>query len=174
MKSHEEHRRAAPKSVKVSLITISTSRYKKVSKGIRVADESGSTALKLVEAAGHKVTSTKIVDDDISMIRRELFKSIYEEGADAVILMGGTGLAKRDVTIESVKPLLDKELDGFAEVFRMVSYKEIGTSAYLSRGIAGSIEGRMVYCLPGSPNAVKTGLELILPELPHAVHIAKM
>lgn len=173
MKPHEEHKAAAPKFVKVSLITVSTSRYEKLSKGLQVEDESGSLAFELVKKAGHEIVSRKIVDDDVSMIRRELIKSIYEEGADAVILMGGTGLAKRDVTIEAIRPLLQKELDGFAELFRNLSYKEVGTAAYLTRCIAGTVDGKAVYCLPGSPSATKTGLELILQELTHVIHMAR-
>ena len=159
--------------MKVSLITVSTSRYEKLSKGIRFSDESGTIAFDLVKSAGFNVTSPKTVDDSTPMIRQGLLKCIYDDGSDAVILIGGTGLAKRDITIESVSPLLDKELNGFAEIFRAVSFKEIGTSAYLSRCIAGCLDGRMVYCLPGSPQAVKTALELILPELPHALYIAR-
>jgi molybdenum cofactor biosynthesis protein B len=172
LRPHEEHRRHAPRSVKVSLITVSTSRYGKIAQGVKVSDESGSKALKSVEEAGNKVISTKIVDDNIFMIRHELLRSLFKDGADVAILMGGTGISERDVTIEAVRPLIDKELEGFAEIFRARSYNKIGTPAYLSRCIAGRIAGKMVYCLPGSPQAVVLGCELIIPELSHAVHIA--
>lgn len=170
---HEKHRAAASKDVKISVITVSTSRYRELVSQGSTKDESGEKAKQMAQAAGYKVTSTKIVDDDIGMIRLELMKSLYEEKADAVIFTGGTGLSPRDVTVEAVKPLFDKELDGFGDVFRRISYDQIGSPAFLSRSTAGTITGKIVFCLPGSPKAVETALSLILPELPHAVSIAK-
>ncbi|MBI4257349.1 MAG: MogA/MoaB family molybdenum cofactor biosynthesis protein [Thaumarchaeota archaeon] len=170
---HEKHRAAASKEAKVSIITVSTSRYREqVSKG-STKDESGEKAQQMVQKAGYAVTSTKIVDDDVGMIRLELMKSLYEEKADVVIFTGGTGLSPRDVTIEAINPLFDKELEGFGDVFRKVSHDQIGSPAFLSRATAGSITGKIVFCLPGSPKAVETALNLILPELPHAVYVAK-
>ncbi len=170
---HEKHREAAPRKLSVSLITVSTSRYRELSTGRPVGDESGEIAKQMVQASGAAITSSKIVDDDVGMIRLELVKSLYEEKADVVILMGGTGLSPRDVTVEAVRPLLDKELEGFGDVFRRASYDQVGSAAFLSRATAGSVGGRLVFCLPGSPRAVETALNLILPELPHAAYIAK-
>ena len=106
------------------------------------------------------------------MIRLHLMKALYESQNDAVILLGGTGLSPRDVTIEAVGPLLDKRLDGFGEIFRRLSFDSIGTPALMTRSLAGIIENKPVFCLPGSPDAAKVGVELALNELPHAVFIA--
>ncbi len=99
-------------------------------------------------------------------------KSLYEDGNDVVIFMGGTGLSPRDLTIEAVSPLLDKHLDGFGEIFRKLSYDSIGSPALMSRSIAGTMENKAVFCLPGSPDATKVGVELALKELPHMIYIA--
>ncbi|MCP8315710.1 MAG: MogA/MoaB family molybdenum cofactor biosynthesis protein, partial [archaeon] len=107
-------------------------------------------------------------------IRLEVLRSLYDEDADAVILTGGTGLAKRDVTFESIMPLLDKEIEGFGEIFRAVSYQKIGPPSYLSRALAGTLNGKLIFCLPGSPQAVELALNLILPELSHIVYHSKM
>lgn len=171
MKSHEEHRSKGKKDVSISIITVSTSRYEKMKKNLPFQDESADTAAKMIEEAGYTVKNREVVDDYKGLIRLEVLKSIYEDGSDVVILTGGTGLSNRDVTVEAVKPLLDKELEGFSEIFRSESFKEIGSAAYLSRTVAGSLDGRLVFCLPGSPDAVKLGLKLILPEIPHALYI---
>ncbi|MCP8309819.1 MAG: MogA/MoaB family molybdenum cofactor biosynthesis protein [archaeon] len=173
-KTYEEHRRLAPKSVNVTVITVSSSRYEKASQGIPVDDESGSKAVSMVRASGHKIVSRKLVSDDEEMIRLEVLRSLYDEDADAVILTGGTGLAKRDVTFESIMPLLDKEIEGFGEIFRAVSYQKIGPPSYLSRALAGTLNGKLIFCLPGSPQAVELALNLILPELSHIVYHSKM
>jgi len=170
---HEEHKRLAPKSVNITIITVSTSRYEKVSQGIAVDDLSGSKAVKMVMESGHKIVSRKLVNDDKEMIRLEVLRSLYDEDADVVILTGGTGLAKRDVTIESITPILDKAVIGFGEIFRALSYKKIGSPAYLSRAMAGTLNGKMIFCLPGSPQAVELALNLILPELSHIFYIIK-
>lgn len=172
MKPHEEHRSRGKKPISISIITVSTTRYEKMKEKQPFTDESADRAEKLIKEAGFTVKSRKVVDDHKGMIRLEVLKSIYEEGSDAVILTGGTGLSSRDVTVEAIKPLLDKELDGFPEVFRAESFKQIGSAAYLTRTVAGSIDGRLIFCLPGSPDAVELGLKLLLPELPHALYIA--
>ncbi|MCS7116431.1 MAG: MogA/MoaB family molybdenum cofactor biosynthesis protein [Nitrososphaerota archaeon] len=169
----KKHREEARGPVKVSVITVSTSRYQRILKGESVTDESGDKAVEMIKKGGHIVVSKKIVDDDSEMIRRELLKSIKEEGVDVVIVIGGTGISPRDVTIEAVQPLFDKVLEGFGEIFRMVSYQKIGASAILSRAIAGTIDKRLVFCIPGSPYAVATALNIILEELSHAVYIAR-
>ncbi|MCP8309939.1 MAG: MogA/MoaB family molybdenum cofactor biosynthesis protein [Candidatus Methylarchaceae archaeon HK02M1] len=171
--AYEEHKRLAPKKVRVTIITVSTSRYEKASQGIAVDDLSGSKALEMVKKSGHKVASRKLVNDDKEMIRLEVLRSLFDEGADVVILTGGTGLAKRDVTIESIMPLLDKEMGGFGEIFRALSYQKIGSPAYLSMALAGTLNGKIIFCLPGAPQAVELALNLILPELSHMVYITK-
>ena len=137
----------------------------------KLSDETGEVALNLCKKAGHECTLT-IIDDSKSMIRLNLMKALYEEGKDTAILMGGTGLSPRDVTIEAVTPLLDKQLDGFGEIFRKISFDSIGSPALMTRTMAGTIENKPIFCLPGSPDAARLGVELALKELPHAVYIA--
>jgi molybdopterin adenylyltransferase len=163
----ESHKHESPKKLKIALITVSSSRFQDKN----ITDESGDVALKLCTAAGHEC-SREIIDDSRSMIRLFLMKSLYEDGDDVVIFMGGTGLSPRDVTIEAVTPLLDKRLDGFGEIFRKQSFDSIGSPALMSRSIAGTIENKSVFCLPGSPDATKLGVELALKELPHISFIA--
>lgn len=172
MKPHEEHRSRGKKDIAISIITVSTSRYEKLREKKPFEDESADRAERLLKEAGYTLRSRKVVDDHKGLIRLEVLKSIYEEGSEAIILTGGTGLSSRDVTVEAIKPLLDKELDGFSEVFRLESFKHVGSAAYLTRTVAGSIDGRLVFCLPGSPDAVELGLKLLLPELSHALYIA--
>ena len=136
-------------------------------------DSSGDIAESSMIKTKHHLVSKDIVDDQVEMIRALLLKNLYEKEADVVFLLGGTGIARRDVTLEAVKPLLDKELEGFGEIFRFLSYQDIGAPAILSRALGGSIDGRLIFCLPGSPNAVKTGLQIVLPELSHAISIAR-
>lgn len=173
MKSYEEHRHAAPNDVKVSIITVSSSKYQEINNGEKADDKSGKIISEMVKKAGYQIVSQKIINDDIKMIRLTLFKDIYTKNADVVILTGGTGISHRDVTIESIRPLFDKELEGFGEIFRNISFQQVGSPAHLSRATAGVISNRLVYCLPGSPNAMEPALKIILPELPHALSMAK-
>ncbi len=128
----------------------------------------------MVKASGHEIVSRKLISDDEEMIRLEVLRSLYDEDADAVILTGGTGLAKRDVTSETIMPLLDKKIEGFGEIFRTISYKKIGSSSYLSRALAGTLNDKLIFCLPGSPEAVELALSLILPELSHMVYLLRI
>jgi len=173
MKTHEKHRLEASQDVNVGIITISTSKFQQAKSGKDVNDLSGEIIKKKVEEAEYRIISQKLIDDNISMIRMTLLNLIYEEKVNAIIITGGTGISSRDITIESVRPLFSKELDGFGEIFRSLSYDAIGSSAHLSRAVAGVIGNCVVYCIPGSPNAVDTALKLILPELPHAIHMLK-
>jgi|TARA_B100000315_G_scaffold259288_1_gene314732 molybdenum cofactor biosynthesis protein B len=173
MKPYQEHQKVAPHDVKISIITVSTSKYHDAQNEKEVDDQSGALIRKMVEKTGYQIVSQKLIDDNIEMIRLTLFKSIYDEGAEAVIITGGTGISPRDVTIESIHPLFDKELEGFGEIFRNISFHQIGSPAQLSRATAGVINDRIVYCIPGSPNAIEPALEIILPELPHAVSMAR-
>ncbi len=172
MKAPEKHRHEAPKKVDVSLITVSSSRYSEMHRKGNAKDESGDIAERLILRSGHNIVSRALVEDNSKMIARELLRSIYKTDSDAVILIGGSGLAKRDVTIETVRPLFEKEIEGFGEILRLLSYRKIGAAAMLTRATAGTVKGKLVFCLPGSPDAVRTGMQFILPELPHAVYIA--
>lgn len=162
------HKMASPEKLKVALITVSTSRFKYRS----MKDESGEIARELVQKARHEVLYS-VIDDDRRMIRYSLYKSLVIDNCDAVIFVGGTGLSPRDVTVEAISPLIDKNLDGFGEIFRRLSFDSIGSPAIMTRALGGVVDSRVVFCLPGSPDASKLGIELILKELPHAVFIAR-
>ncbi|HDM36335.1 MAG TPA: molybdenum cofactor biosynthesis protein MoaB, partial [Candidatus Syntrophoarchaeum butanivorans] len=118
--------------------------------------------------------STTIIPDRKDMIRRELLRLLISD-TDVIITSGGTGLTSDDITIEAITPLFKKEIPGFGELFRRLSYDEIGGASMLTRAAAGVIEGKLVICLPGSPDAVRLALEkILLPELPHLMrHISE-
>lgn len=160
----EEHKKHVHGEVNCAVITVSTSRTKE-------NDESGKTINDLLKAKGHKVVHYSLVKDDIPEIRKALENIMEKRNIQTIILNGGTGISKKDVSIEAVKPFLKKELIGFGELFRYLSYKEIGSPAFLSRAIAGVAKGKIIICLPGSTNACKLAMEnLILPELGHMVY----
>lgn len=173
MRSHEEHKAKSGGSVNVAVLTISSSRYRRKKEGVEVDDLSGSFAVSALKDGNHRIHSIDLVDDNIEMIRGSVMKLLQEDGLDGIILVGGTGLAKRDVTVEAISPLFEKVVDGFGELFRHESYKQIGTSAYLSRAVAGVISGKVVYCLPGSKDAVAVAMKLIIPEIAHTLSIAR-
>ena len=131
-------------------------------------DKSGQLLHELLKE-GHKVTSYEIVKDDKESIQQAVLAGYHKEDVDVVLTNGGTGITKRDVTIEAVSALLDKEIVGFGELFRMISYLEdIGSSAMLSRAIGGTIGRKVVFSMPGSSGAVRLAMnKLILPELGH-------
>ncbi len=131
-------------------------------------DASGPAIRTALEAAGHPVRSYAIVPDDAAAIRSALAEAVGRTDTLVVVLSGGTGIAPRDVTIESLAGLWEKELPGFGELFRTLSYAEIGTKAFLSRATAGVVRGKFVVVLPGSPAACRLAMErVILPELGH-------
>ena len=162
------HKKTSPMKLKVALFTVSSSRFQ--NKALR--DESGAIAQDLLHKAGHEFFYA-LIDDNRALIRFSLYKSLVSDNCDAVIFLGGTGLSPRDVTFEAIAPLLDKTLDGFGEIFRKLSYDSIGSPAMMTRAIAGIVNSKVVFCLPGSPDAASTGMDLILKELPHAVYIAR-
>ena len=158
-----DHRAAGPKQVGIAIITVSDTRTS-------ADDTSGATLTEIFRGAGHDVRPVAIVKDDAAEITAALVEAERDHGVRAIVINGGTGIAKRDVTIEAITPLLDRVLPGFGEIFRTLSYAEIGSAAFLSRAVAGSRGKRMVFALPGSRNAVRLAAEkLILPELPHLV-----
>ncbi len=163
----EKHKHESPKKLTIALVTISSSRFRDHS----IKDDSGELALSMCKRAGH-YAFLELVDDDKQMIRLHVLKALFERNADAIILMGGTGIAPRDVTIEAISLLLEKELQGFGEGFRRLSYDSIGSASIMTRALAGVIGNKPIFCLPGSPDGVKLGLSLALKELPHAVFIA--
>ncbi len=136
-------------------------------------DESGHLIRDLLTAAGHRVEYYAVLPDDPSRIRQALLDNL--RNLDAIIVNGGTGIAARDSTIEVVRMLLDKELEGFGELFRYLSYQQIGPAAILSRALAGVAAGKVVAALPGSPGACRLAMEqLLIPELGHMAHLLKL
>lgn len=162
---HETHHKHAKtvKSVRCAVLTISDTRTKET-------DTSGSLIRNLIEAEGHSITRYQIVSDDVWQVRKAIVDWLTDDEVDVVITTGSTGVSPRDVATEAVEPLLDKKLDGFGELFRALSYNEIGSTAIMSRAFAGVANGKVIFCLPGSPNACQLALQkLILPELRHLV-----
>ena len=136
--------------VNIAVLTISDSRTEE-------NDTSGKVLVERAEAAGHRIVDKRIVADDIYQIRAALSAWIADAGIDAVLVTGGTGFSGRDSTPEAVLPLFDKEIDGFGEIFRALSFEEIGSSTVQSRALAGLANSTVVFCLPGSTGACKTG-----------------
>jgi molybdenum cofactor biosynthesis protein B len=143
-----------------------------MSRGEAYVDDSTEVAMKLLSEMNYEVERLALVGDDLEGLRGEILKAL-SAGFDVVIVIGGTGISKRDVSVEAVRPLLEKEIEGFGEVFRMESYRRIGFSAVLSRCVAGVKEGKMIMALPGSPDAVETALRLVGREIPHILHVAR-
>ena len=143
--------------LKIAVLTISDTRTE-------ADDTSGNTLVERVNAAGHQVISKKIVPDNIYQIRAIVSAWIAQAEVNVIISTGGTGVTGRDGTPEAVSPLLDKQLDGFGEVFRMLSYQDIKTSTIQSRAIAGVANGTYIFCLPGSSGACRTAWDLLIQE----------
>jgi len=135
-------------------------------------DTSGAKARELMEAAGHARTSYRIVKDEPAQIRALVFSWLDDSSIDVILLNGGTGIAPRDTTFEAVRALFEKEIEGFGELFRMLSYAEIGSAAMLSRATAGIAKGKLVVSMPGSTAAVELAMtKLVIPELGHVLHL---
>ena len=162
--SVKEHKQQAPRKVACKVITVSDTRDKET-------DKSGKLIIDFLEGADHVIVDYVIVKDEAEALRMEVIKGCQDPKIDAVLTNGGTGIALRDITIETVKTLFDKEIDGFGELFRILSYQEdIGSSAIMSRAIAGVVNNKIVFSTPGSSGAVKLAMnKLILPELGHIV-----
>ena len=159
---HEEHRSSGPRSVKVFVITASDSRGE-------AEDSSGRFLREGAAAAGHELVGYRVVKDEPDQIRAALEEGAGA-GAQALLVNGGTGISGRDRSYEAVAGLLEKRLDGFGELFRMLSFQEVGSAAMLSRALAGVWRGRVVFSMPGSTAAVRLAWEkLIAPELGHLV-----
>jgi len=173
MKVHEEHKKHAPKNINFNLIIVSTSRYNELKSGVKSSDKTIPIVQQLVsDHPDVHLLNTEIVADDEKQIKEILNKYLNDSNIDAMIFSGGTGLSPKDITFETIEPLLQKQISGFGELFRYLSYKEIGSSAMLSRAVGGLLNGKLIFLLPGSPNAVKLAMkELILPELGHIIYL---
>ena len=162
-----EHRRAAPTSLGFAVVTVSDSRTAK-------NDTSGDVLRQMATAAGHRLEGSTLVRDEVPAIRLALSGMLAMPGVDVVVVTGGTGVAPRDVTLEAAEPLFERRIEGFGELFRMLSYEQVGAAAMLSRAAAGVVAGRAVFLLPGSPKAVTLAMEkLILPEAAHLIAQAR-
>lgn len=162
--STDDHRAEAPRSVSCAVLTISDTRT-------REDDRSGQLIRQHLDWRGHVVAAYEIVRDDASVITEVLERWIADDEIQAIVTNGGTGIAGRDVTYNAISGLLEKRLDGFGEIFRMLSFSEIGAAAMLSRAVAGVANDTALFATPGSSNAVRLAMEkLIGPEIAHVVH----
>ncbi|MBE7898106.1 molybdenum cofactor biosynthesis protein B [Paenibacillus polymyxa] len=162
--SVEEHRRESPQQVNCMVVTVSDTRTMETDTGGRLLKE-------LLETNGYRVVRYVIVKDDYEGIRQLVTEAAAHEDIEAVLLTGGTGISPRDTTYEAISSLLDKELPGFGEIFRYLSFAEdIGSAAILSRAVAGTVGQTAVFSMPGSRGAVRLAMErIIVPELRHVM-----
>ncbi|MEM2320273.1 MAG: molybdenum cofactor biosynthesis protein B [Candidatus Bathyarchaeia archaeon] len=168
------HKAEAPRSLSFAVITCSTSRYKEYAETGKLNDETGDLIVKVLRENGHRVTMRKMVSDDREQIQKVVMRALKSRKVDVIIMSGGTGLSPRDITIEAVRSLFEKEISGFGEIFRMLSYREIGSAAIVTRATAGVVMGKAIFCLPGSPQSALLALkEIILPEVGHIIKHAR-
>jgi molybdopterin adenylyltransferase len=161
--SHLDHKATSPASVRCYILTISDTRTS-------ANDTSGRAIDELLKSNGHEVAGRSIVKDDPDAIRDVLLTQLDQSSAQIIITTGGTGITSRDSTYEVVGNLLEKRLEGFGELFRMLSYQEIGPAAMMSRACAGTAHGKIIVSLPGSEHAVRLAMtKLIVPEIGHLV-----
>lgn len=161
--SHAEHRADAPAVVDCHVVTVSDTRTEET-------DTGGRLLRTLLAEGGHRVLGHEIVRDEPAALRAAIERQLEADAVQAVITTGGTGISRRDGSYEVIAGLLDKRLDGFGELFRALSFEEIGPAAMMSRAVAGVARGKVVIALPGSRNAVRLGMtRLVLPELGHLV-----
>ena len=165
--THLEHKSQGPQSVRCAVITVSDTRTPET-------DTGGKAVCDHLTAAGHSVVHREIIPDDPERMRPLLESLRGRDDLDAILLTGGTGVTSRDQTYETVTALLDKPLPGYGEVFRMLSFQEIGPAAILSRAVGGLLGRKVLLTMPGSPAAVRLAMEkIIVPELPHLVREAR-
>jgi molybdopterin adenylyltransferase len=160
----EEHKKSAPKKVRIGVISVSTTRTE-------ATDESGIWIKKQAVKEGHEIVFYRVVQDDIYQITDNVRRALYEQAPDFLLLTGGTGISSRDVTIEAVRPLFEKELTAFGVIFSQLSFEEIDSAAILSRATAGVIGKTIVFCMPGSLKACKLACNALI--FPESGHLAK-
>ena len=161
--SQQEHKAHGPASVGCFVLTVSDTRTADT-------DTSGRAIRELLAAAGHTVSGHAIVRDEPAQVREQVLTQCRGAATQVIITTGGTGITSRDGTYEAVAGLLDKRLDGFGELFRALSFQEIGSAAMMSRATAGTVSGKVIFVMPGSENAVRLAMtRLIIPELTHVV-----
>lgn len=159
--AHDEHEKMAAASLNFAVVTFTDSRDES-------SDKSGKIIIEQLESAGHCLKSYQIIKEDRESMLKALLSLVDNSEIQAVVCNGGTGLSSRDNTIEVVRPLLEKEIEGFGELFRFISYQQIGAAAMLSRATAGIASKKAIFCLPGSSKAVRLAMQrLIVPQLAH-------
>jgi len=159
--SEHHHRKQASTSVAAVVVTVSDTRTLET-------DTGGGLCVEMLEAAGHRVVDRSIVPDEPDAIEGALERALGLDGSQAIVFTGGTGVAPRDLTPDTIEPRLARVIPGFGELFRMLSYEDIGSAALLSRALAGIAHGRVVFVLPGSRGAVRLAMQkLVVPELGH-------
>jgi molybdenum cofactor biosynthesis protein B len=164
--SYKEHKDKSPKTVTCAVLIISDSRTEDT-------DESGKLIKQRLSENGHRVLAYAILKNDADTIRGKMEELLGQEELQVIITSGGTGASHRDVTVETVSPILEKKLDGFGELFRSLSYQEIGTASIMSRAIAGIARDKIIICIPGSLGAAELSIDkIILPEIGHMIREA--
>jgi molybdenum cofactor biosynthesis protein B len=168
-KSSNQHKSEMPQKINYAVIVSSSSRYRKLKAREPVTDPSGDLIVEFIKSSGHSVVTREILPDDRVMLGKYAGNAIGSKKVDAIIVCGGTGISLTDVTIETLRPLMIKTIPGFGEIFRKLSYDEIGSAAIMTRALAGvTDQGKALFCIPGSPQAVKLVMtKLILPETGH-------
>ena len=162
-----QHKADSPEKVRCAVVTISDTRTVETDLG-------GAVLVELLSAAGHDVVDRRIIPDEPEPMRRLVLELAGRDDVDAILMTGGTGISSRDGTFETVVELLTRPLPGYGELFRMLSYEQIGPAAMLSRAVGGLVERTALFAMPGSPNAVRLAMEkIILPELGHVVGQAR-
>ena len=163
---YQSHRDSAPKSVSCAVLTISDTRTE-------LDDETGELIQQKLSQNGHQVISYSILKNEADSIDKKVRELLGHDELQVIIISGGTGVSHRDITVETISPILEKKLDGFGELFRFLTYQEIGTASIMSRAIAGVARGKVILCLPGSPGAANLAMDkIILPEIGHLVREA--
>ncbi len=164
--SHQEHKQKAPRSVSCAVLIVSDSRTER-------DDESGTLIRQKLSQSGHRVMFYSILKNEADSIKKKIYELLKQQELQVIITSGGTGVSHRDITVETIIPILEKKLDGFGQLFRFLSYQEIGTAAIMSRAFAGVAQGKVILCLPGSPGAANLAMDkIILPEIGHMVREA--
>jgi len=177
LKVHEEHKHKAPKRTNLALIVVSTSRFNEIVSGKKSSDKTiPKVKLLLKNDPSISLVHTEIIPDSEEHINNIIIKLMKDDMVDSIIFSGGTGLTPKDITYEILEPRLEKKFDGFGELFRYLSFNEIGPSAMLSRATAGILRSRKtnkaLFLLPGSPNAVILALKgIIIPEIGHIQYL---
>ena len=164
--SYQEHKQKAPRSVSCAVLTISDSRTEQ-------DDDSGRIIRQKLSENGHQVISYAVLKDEADSIKNKIYELLRQEELQVIITNGGTGVSHRDITVETIYPILEKKLDGFGELFRFLTYQEMGTASVMSRAIGGVTRGKVILCIPGSPGAANLAMDkIILPEIGHMVREA--